>query len=444
METGHGSAAVNHPIDEEEILVKLPMSASSTFMATSGDGYELQMGRWSRRLAEPFIDFVGTADDERVLDVGCGTGCLSFALTRRCRVARLCGIDFSPAYVEHARRNARDPKIEFRVGDVCALDFPDRSFDRVLALLVLHFVPDADRAIAEMRRVARPGAVVGAAVWDVRGGFVANRVFFDTAAALDAGANERRARNYTRPMTRPGALFTAWSAAGFENVVESDVSIRMEFASFDDYWAPYEGQDGPQAEYVASLSPAARARLRDAVRHAYVGGEDDGPRSFVAVARAVKGLAPGGPGVALRPAVAADAVGVAACVCAAYLPYIERIGRQPGPMLENYAEVLERLQVHVAEREGRIVGVLVLEAGAGGVFIDNVAVHPTAQGSGVGRRLLEYAEARARALGHSSIELSTNERMFENQALYSRIGYAAFDRRVVDGYARVFMRKPLA
>jgi SAM-dependent methyltransferase len=204
------------------------------------------------------------------------------------------GIDFSPAYVEHARRHNPDPShVAFQVGDACALDFPDRSFDRVLALLVLHFVPRADEAIAEMRRVARPGATVAAAVWDARGGLVANRMFFDTAAALDPAANERRAHNFTRPMTRPGELAKAWRAAGFGDVVETVLGIRMEFASFDDYWAPYGGNDGPGAEYIATLGAADRDRLRDAVRAAYLDGEADGPRSYAALAWAVKGMAPG-------------------------------------------------------------------------------------------------------------------------------------------------------
>lgn len=269
------------------------MTVSSTFMASSGDGYELQMGRWSRRLAGPFLDFVGTGTGERVLDVGCGTGCLAFALTDRCQAKQVHAIDFSPAYVEHAKHHNHDPRIVFQVGDACAIDFPDHSFDRVLSLLVLHFVPRADQAIAEMRRVARPGAVVGATVWDARGGFVANRIFFDTAAALDPKANERRARNYTRPMTRPGELANAWLAAGFREVVEKALSIRMEFASFDDYWGPYAGKDGPGAEYIATLSDARRADLRDAVKLAYLDGEADGPRSYAAVAWAVKGVAPG-------------------------------------------------------------------------------------------------------------------------------------------------------
>ena len=269
------------------------MTASSTFTAADGDGYELLMGRWSRRLAEPFLDFVGTADGESVLDVGCGTGCLAVALTERCQVKQVRGVDFSPAYIEHATRNVHDSRIAFEVGDACALAFPDHSFDRVLSLLMLHFVPRADQAIAEMRRVARPGAVVGAAVWDARGGFVATRMFFDTAAVLDPKASERRARSYTRPMTRPGELANAWHAAGFTDVVETTLVIRMEFSSFEDYWAPYIGTDGPQAEYISTLSDAERSRLRDAVKLAYVDGEPDGPRSYAALAWAVKGIAPG-------------------------------------------------------------------------------------------------------------------------------------------------------
>jgi ubiquinone/menaquinone biosynthesis C-methylase UbiE len=267
-------------------------TASSTFVAADGDGYELQMGRWSRRLCEPFLDFVGTEPGEDILDVGCGTGCLACALPSRAQFNRLLGVDFSPVYIAHATSQNADPRVAFKVGDACALSLPNCSFDRVLSLLVLHFVPKASQAIAEMKRVARPGAVVAAAVWDARGGFVANRIFFDTAAALDAKAAERRARNYTRPLTRPGELANAWRAAGFDQVKETTLGIRMEFASFEDYWAPYEGKDGPGAEYMATLSASDRTKLREAVRLAYLDGEADGPRSYAALAWAVKGIVP--------------------------------------------------------------------------------------------------------------------------------------------------------
>ena len=154
------------------------MTVSSTFNAADGDGYEMQMGRWSRRLVEPFLDFVGTADDERVLDVGCGTGCLAGALLQRCQPKEVRGIDFSPAYVAYAARNNHDERVSYEVGDACKLAFPSGSFYRVVPLLLLHFVPPTSDALAEMRRVARRGAGVATPVRDELVGIVANRSFF--------------------------------------------------------------------------------------------------------------------------------------------------------------------------------------------------------------------------------------------------------------------------
>jgi ubiquinone/menaquinone biosynthesis C-methylase UbiE len=269
------------------------MTTTSTFTATDGDGYEVTMGRWSRRLARPFLEFVGTRDHERVLDVGCGTGSLAAAILSVSNPEVVHCIDFAPVYVSYAREKNRDARLVFGVGDACALNFPEASFDRVLSLLLLHFVPRATDAIAEMRRVAKPGGVVGAAVWDARGGFVANRMFFDTAAALDPEASRRRAKNYSRPMTRPGELEAAFRTAGFGQVTETLLGIRMEYACFADYWAPYLGKEGPGAEYVGSLETDQRVRLEAAVREAYLDGETDGPRSYAALAWAVKGIAPG-------------------------------------------------------------------------------------------------------------------------------------------------------
>ncbi|WBY03235.1 methyltransferase domain-containing protein [Ramlibacter tataouinensis] len=269
-------------------------AASSTFLATDGDGYELNMGRWSRQLARHFLDFTGTGvgDGERILDVGCGTGHLAAAAAERSASAQVLGVDISPVYVEYARRQYPEARISFRVGDACALDCADASFDRVLSMLALHFVPRTEAAIGEMVRVAKPGGVVAATVWDVRGGYVANRLFFDTAAALDPAAGIRRARNYTRPLTRPGELGAAWRAAGLADVQETVLAIRMAFASFADYWQPYLGNDGPGAEYVHGLDEARRSRLQEAVQAAYLDGEPDGPRSYAALAWAVRGVVP--------------------------------------------------------------------------------------------------------------------------------------------------------
>jgi SAM-dependent methyltransferase len=265
---------------------------SSTFVAGDGAGYEAQMGRWSRRLAPRLIDFAGIRQGASVLDVGSGTGNLAFALAENPAIGRVQGIDYVPAYVEHARNRNRDARVDFRVGDATELPFADASFDHALSMLVLQFVPQSDIAVREMRRVTRPGGTVAAATWDARGGFVAFRMFFDTAAMIDPAAGERRARTFTRPLSGPGGLARAWEAAGLQNVVQDMVTIRMDFESFADHWTPYEGRDGPVADYVRTLDESTKSRIKDAVRSAYLDGEPDGPRSYAATAWVVKGSVP--------------------------------------------------------------------------------------------------------------------------------------------------------
>jgi SAM-dependent methyltransferase len=267
-------------------------AASSTFMAGDGGGYERQMGRWSRRLAPLFIDFAGISAGEQVLDVGCGTGSLAFTLAQSPNVRNISAIDFSPIYIEHAKHLNKDPRVQFKVADACALPFEDGTFDHCASLLVLAFIPRADLAVREMRRVTRLGGTVAASMWDARGGLIISRMFWDTAAMLDQRAVERRARGYARPMTRPGDLARAWWDAGLHDVVDGMITIRMDFASFEDFWTPMEGTDGGFAEYVGTLSIEGKSKLRDALRSAYLDGEADGARSYAATAWVVKGRVP--------------------------------------------------------------------------------------------------------------------------------------------------------
>ena len=144
-----------------------------------------------------------------------------------------------------------------------------------------------------------------------------------------------------------------------------------------------------------------------------------------------------------RSAIGADAPKVAALVNAAYRHYVERIGILPRPMTDDYAEVIANLQVTVAESHRAIVGVIVLSVDDEGFLIDNVAVDPSHRGKGLGRALLEFAEAEARRAGFDSIHLYTHEKMTENLILYSRIGYIEYDRRSQGDFSLVYMRKHL-
>ena len=265
--------------------------ASTTSSMFSGDAetYEQFMGRWSHRLAGPFIDFVGIRDGDAVLDVGCGTGSLTLAVAARAKVAAVTGIDQSEAYIAFARGRTDDRRITFDTGDAGALPYPDGAFDRAASMLVLNLVPDATAATAEMVRVTRIGGTVAAAIWDLRGGLLSLRMFWDTAAMQDAEAASARARHFSAPLTRPGELAHAWTGFGLRDVVQDQVTIRIDFDSFDDYWRPFLGKTGPAGIYVAGLSEMQRDALMSRLRAAYESGDPDGPRSFTATAWVCRG-----------------------------------------------------------------------------------------------------------------------------------------------------------
>ena len=265
---------------------------ASSFTVHDAAGYEQLMGRWSRTLAPAFIDFAGIAANDKVLDVGCGTGSLTFALAERTEVSEITAIDYSPTFVEAARRRNTDPRVSVQQADATALPFADGSFDRALALLVLHFVPDAPLAIREMGRVVKSGGVVAAVVWDHLGGMTGMRMIVDTIAVLSEPGRQLRNRYVFQPMMQPGEMKQAFIDQGLNNVVEHQLMMRMNYQDFDDLWTPIAAGEGPIGKFVGGLEPGDLNRVTAAVRDAYESGRPDGPRSFANVAWACRGIVP--------------------------------------------------------------------------------------------------------------------------------------------------------
>jgi len=265
---------------------------ASCYTATNAAAYERLMGRWSGLLAEKLIAFAGLQAGDRVVDVGCGTGSLALALAARPEPAAILGIDIAAPFVAYAGERANDPRLSFRTGDAVALELPDGAFDRAYSLLALNFISDPGRALREMCRVTRGGGAVAAAVWDFPGGLVYQRVFWDTAAALDMAADAARARHFSAPLMRPGELAQTFAAAGLREVGQTSLTIRIEYADFADYWGPIADAQGPVGDYVRRLSPERLDALAAALRRAYLAGTADGPRSMAATAWAARGVVP--------------------------------------------------------------------------------------------------------------------------------------------------------
>jgi SAM-dependent methyltransferase len=252
------------------------------------EAYERQRGRSSKLLAPLFVDFVGVRGE--VLDVGCGTGTLTFAIAKSQSVSKVVGTDPSEAFLAYARSKNDDPRITFESGDAQNLRFLDASFDQCLALLVMRFIPDAPKAAIEMRRVTRPGGVVATAMWDNTGGNELNDSLSDAARSLDSSAPQDR--------DAPGAYGTAealmslWTAAGLGNIEVKNIVFPCGFDSFGDFWQPLTEGQGPAGAYLRRISEDQRAALRERLRQNLFGNRPDGAFTLKAKAWAVRGTAP--------------------------------------------------------------------------------------------------------------------------------------------------------
>ncbi|MGZ8531802.1 MAG: class I SAM-dependent methyltransferase [Candidatus Binatia bacterium] len=252
--------------------------------------YEEMMGRWSRQLAPLFVEFAGVNDGDVVLDVGCGTGALSSTLVRTTHAAKIVGIDPSEGFVEAARSQIRDPRVSIETGDAQALPYPDASFDRTLALLIVNFIPDAVKAAREMRRVTKPGGTVVTAMWDNSPANELNQCLWIAARQLDP--NLKRPSNMRGSYGSAEALSKLFADAGLSAVEVSALTMLCHFISFEDNWRRYLTGEGPNGAYFLGLSDDRKAALEEKLRKNLFGDRPDGPFTLQAKAWAVRGVVP--------------------------------------------------------------------------------------------------------------------------------------------------------
>lgn len=231
-----------------------------TFHAPAA-AYDRFMGRYLPTLAPALTDLAEVGEGQAVLDVGCGPGGLTVELAARVGTGDVAAIDPAEQFVSACRE--RVPGADVRVGVAEDLPWSDGSFDVALSCLVVGFMADADRGIAEMARVTRPGGTVAACVWDTtQGGMTMLRTFWTAVRSVDPGVAGER----TMAGTREGDLAERFERTGLVDVISGALTARADYLGFDDFWEPLTLRIGPAGAFLASLDDATRDRVREVCR----------------------------------------------------------------------------------------------------------------------------------------------------------------------------------
>jgi len=254
---------------------------------TNGRVYEDFVGRWSRLVAREFIQWLDMPAGLRWLDIGCGTGALTQTILQMANPSAVTGVDVSEPIVDFTRGNVTDLRVTFAVGDAQQIPADDESFDVAVSGLVLNFVPDMSKALAEMMRVTAPHGIAACYVWDYTDRMQMMRYFWDAAHALNPGAASTD-EGSRFPICRPEPLTNLFQNAGLKKIETRPIDISTPFRNFDDYWTPFLSGQAPAPRYAMSLSEADRAALREELR-AKLPTEADGSIQLVARAWAIRG-----------------------------------------------------------------------------------------------------------------------------------------------------------
>jgi ubiquinone/menaquinone biosynthesis C-methylase UbiE len=256
---------------------------------TDGEAYERLMGRWSRLLAQLFLDWLNAPKNLTWLDVGCGNGAFTEELIARCAPAAVTAIDPSNDQLAYARTRPGVRIADFRVGEAQNLSFTDSSFDAAAMALVITFLPDPGKAVAEMRRVVRPGGWVASYMWDIPGGGVPVHPIYLALESMGIASG----RPANPAASARDAMQRFWQEAGLESVETRVIGIPTVYSNFDDFWDSNVVPIGPQGKIIAGMTASAkeelRARLRDQLPLSL-----DGSIVYQSFANAVKGRVPAG------------------------------------------------------------------------------------------------------------------------------------------------------
>ena len=247
----------------------------------AGEAYDRFMGRYSRPLAVQLADLLDLAPGQRALDVGCGPGALTDQLVDRLGAEHVAAVDPSGPFVEACR--SRHPGVDVRVATAEALPYDDGAFDTAAACLVVHFMEDPVRGLAEMARVTREGGWVAAAVWDLADGRTPMRAVWSAMAEV---APETRTESQL-PGGSQGELVGLLADAGLRDVEGDEVAVTVSHPTFEEWWEPYLHGVGPVGEAVGALDTARRRRLEALLRRDL----GDGPFDVTAVAFTARGRA---------------------------------------------------------------------------------------------------------------------------------------------------------
>jgi ubiquinone/menaquinone biosynthesis C-methylase UbiE len=253
----------------------------------AGAAYEVFMGRWSRRLARQFVDWLDVEPRAHWLDVGCGTGALTAAICELRNPASVIACDPSGPLLEMASATLADKRVCFEIAQAERPPEREGGFDVVVSGLVLNFVADPRRALAAMAGRLTPRGGVAAYVWDYAQGMEFLLHFWRHAVALDRDAAPL-AEDVRFAGWNAAALAELFRASGLAHVATKAIELETNFAGFDDYWQPFLGRTGPAPSYLASLAPERREALKERLR-LHLPTQSDGRICLMARAWAVRG-----------------------------------------------------------------------------------------------------------------------------------------------------------